>query len=183
MRARDTRHTQETPRAPKETMKIDNFLLRNIKLHNFQEKVKEFLENPPMEEAAPLTPSQILNNLEAHIVKCANKVASSEVEKQQPDWFSEAEHSLIDLRETRNLAFKTYMKQPNEGNHQKLKDARHNLLREKRRAKRQWQLTFIEKCRKSDFSQNPKDARAMIFKLMEGFQKHHKTEIPRNFKS
>ncbi len=35
---------------------------------------------------------------------------------------------------------------------------------------------------KSDFAVNPKEAWSMIFKLMEGFQKHHKVYMPKTFK-
>ncbi len=97
--------------------------------------------------------------------------------------FTEAEHTVINLIDNRNWAFKTYVKQPSEENHQKLKEARHQLLKEKRKAKRQWQFAYAKKCKKPDFVINPKEAWSMIFKLMEGFQKHHKVYIPKNFKS
>ncbi len=76
-----------------------------------------------------------------------------------------------------------FVKQPSEPNHCMLKEARHHLLREKRKAKQRWQFTYAEKCQKADFAINPKEAWSMVFKLMEGFQKHHKTYMPRNFKS
>jgi hypothetical protein len=75
------------------------------------------------------------------------------------------------------LAFKTFVKQPSEENYQELKEARHQLLREKRKAKRHWQFAAAQKCKKSDFAINLKEAWSMIFKLMEGFQKHHKVNI------
>jgi hypothetical protein len=37
------------------------------------------------------------------------------------------------------------MKNPSDENHQDLKTARHDLLREKRWAKREWQYLFTEK--------------------------------------
>jgi hypothetical protein len=64
-----------------------------------------------------------------------------------------------------------------------LREARHELLREKRRAKRKWQYEYAEKCKKRDFILNPKEAWRMVFKLMEGFQKHHRNNLPKNFKS
>jgi hypothetical protein len=81
----------------------------------------------------------------------------------------------------RSLAFKNFVKQPFEENGQNLKEARHQLLREKRRAKRHWQFVYAKKCKKSDFAVNPKEAWSMIFKHMEGFQKHHKVYMPKNF--
>jgi hypothetical protein len=39
-----------------------------------------------------------------------------------------------------------------------LREARRNLLREKRRAKCRWQLKFTEKCQKKNFQANPKEA-------------------------
>ena len=56
-----------------------------------------------------------------------------------------------------------------EENTNKLREARHKLLREKRRAKRKWQYEYAEKCKKRDFILNPKEAWRMVFKLMEGF--------------
>jgi hypothetical protein len=89
----------------------------------------------------------------------------------------------MDLINERNQAFKTFVKQPSEENHKKLKGARHHLLKEKRKAKRQWQFAYAEKCKKTDFAMNPKESWSMIFKLMEGFQRHHKVYMPKNFKS
>jgi hypothetical protein len=82
---------------------------------------------------------------------------------------------LINLIEARNLAYKTFMKHPNDGNQQKLKDSRRKLLKSKRKAKRQWQLEFAEECQKKSFKLNLKEAWKMVFKLMEGFQGHHRT--------
>ena len=74
------------------------------------------------------------------------------------------------------------MKHPTEENHQFLKQTRHALLREKRRAKRQWKFKYANKCKKNDFCLKPKEAWSMVFKLMEGFTKHHLTYRPTNFK-
>jgi hypothetical protein len=90
---------------------------------------------------------------------------------------------LTNLINERNQAYKSFLKRPSEENHQMLKDARKLLLRGKRRAKRQWQFTFAERCRREDFTSNPKEAWSMIFKLMEGFQGNHKTHMPRNSKT
>jgi hypothetical protein len=75
------------------------------------------------------------------------------------------------------------MKNPSETNHQNLKTARQNLLREKERAQRHWQFTFASNCQTTHFKVNPKEAWKMVFKLMEGFQNHHKISILQNFKS
>jgi hypothetical protein len=64
-----------------------------------------------------------------------------------------------------------------------LREARHELLREKRRAKRKWQYEYAEKCKTRDFILNPKEAWRMVFQLMEGFQKHHRNDLPKKFKS
>jgi len=166
----------------KNTTKVNNTLLRTIELPKFQDKVNEFFEELSYEAAVHQTPSELLNNLERHIVKCVNKVASTET-KNRPDWFSEAEPVLVDLIGRRNQAFKQCVKQLLEENQTKLKEARHQLLREKRRAKQQWQLAYAKKCKKDDFALNPKEAWSVVFKLMEGFQNHHKTKMPKNFKN
>jgi hypothetical protein len=136
-------------------MKLDNTILRGTELSNFQEKVNEFFERLPLESAIHLTPSELLDDLEAHIVKKANEVASIET-KKRTDWFSEAEKALMELISKRNLAFKTFVKQSSEENYQKLKETRHQLLREKRKAKRHWQFAYAEKSKKRDYSINPK---------------------------
>lgn len=81
-----------------------------------------------------LTPSKLLDEFEARIVKCANKVASTQ-SRSRSDWFSQAEYILINSIDKRNEAFKNFMKKPSEEYHQVLKIMRHNLLREKRGAK------------------------------------------------
>jgi hypothetical protein len=75
------------------------------------------------DSAVDLIPSELVDDLEKHTVKKANEVASTEVRKRL-DWFSEAEETLIDLTEKRNLAFKEYVKQPSEENHQRLTEMR-----------------------------------------------------------
>jgi len=75
------------------------------------------------------------------------------------------------------------MKNPPEPNGQNLKSARRKLLREKRQGKRHWQFFFASNCQSIHFKSNPKAAWKMVFKLMEGFQAHHKTYLLKNFKS
>ena len=123
-----------------------------------------------------------MNEFEDFIVQTAEDVASTE-RRFRPDWFTEAETTLLELISKRNEAFKNYVKRPINENLLILKEARHNLLREKRKAKREWQRLFAEKCQNHDFKDNPKEAWNMVFKLMEGFQSHHKTLIPRNLKN
>jgi hypothetical protein len=101
--------------------------------------------------------------------------------RARPDWFSPAEHTLVELVNKRNEAFKKCMKNPSVEDHQDLKIARHELFREKRRAKRKWQYFFTEKCQMSHLKTNPKKVWSMI--LMDGFQPHHKTNVEKNFKS
>jgi hypothetical protein len=84
--------------------------------------------------------------------------------------------------DARNQAFKNHLKHPSTENHQALKEARHTLLREKRKAKRQWQYEYASKCKKNDFCLKPKDAWKMVFSLMEGFSTHHRIYRPTNFK-
>ncbi len=43
--------------------------------------------------------------------------------KTRPDWFSQAEHTLVELINTRNEAFKKGMKNPSVENHQGLKNS------------------------------------------------------------
>ena len=75
------------------------------------------------------------------------------------------------------------MKNPSVENQANLKKARHNLLPEKWKGKWQWQYTYASKCQKNDFIIKPKEAWEMVFILMEGFQKHHQTHLPSNFKN
>jgi hypothetical protein len=138
---------KDTQPPDKPTVKLDNAILRGTGLSNFQEKVNEFFERLLLESAIHLMPSELLDNLEEHIVKKANEIASTE-KKNRPDWFSEAEEVLIELISKRNLAFKNFVKRPSEENGQKLKEARHQLLREKRRAKRHWQFVTPRNARK-----------------------------------
>jgi hypothetical protein len=59
-------------------------------------------------------------------------------EKKRPDWFMEDENNLINLIESRNIAYKNFMKTPSDENQQKLKESRCILLKSKRKAKRHW---------------------------------------------
>ena len=167
---------------PPRDQKINNNILRNQELPNFQKKINEYLENLQPEKVELLSPSDLLNDFEEHIVQSALDVAARE-EKVRPDWFTESEKILLDAIEKRNNAFKNNIKHPTESNQNKLREARHHLLREKRKAKRQWQYAYASKCKKNDFAINPKEAWDMVFKLMEGFQKHHHTYLPANFKN
>mgnify|MGYP000952593148 CR=1 FL=1 len=57
------------------------------------------------------TPSELLDEFENHIAETAFDVAASETRKR-PDWFTEAEQTLIDAIQTRNDAFKKLLKHP-----------------------------------------------------------------------
>jgi hypothetical protein len=162
--------------------KLDNVSLITTKHSNFQEKVNEFFQKLTPKLAIFSSPSVLLDEFEKHIIKNALEVAPKE-ERNRPDWFTEDEENLIDLIEARNLAYKKFMKHPNDGNQQKLKDSRRNLLRSKRKAKRQWQFEFAQECQKQSFKLNPKKAWKLVFKLMEGFQSHHRAYIPKKFKN
>ena len=135
------------------TPKIDNNILRNKEVKNFQKKVDEFFDN--LNELSIFsTPSELIDDFEEHIKSAALEVAPAEV-RHRPDWFTEAEEILMNCIDTRNQAFKKHMKHPSTENHQALKQARHALLREKRKAKRQWQFEYANKCKKSDFCLSP----------------------------
>jgi hypothetical protein len=56
-------------------------------------------------DAIYLTPSDILNNFENHIVMFAKEAATTQT-RTRPDWFSQAEHTLVELINKRNEAFK-----------------------------------------------------------------------------
>jgi hypothetical protein len=162
--------------------KIDNAALRTPKLSIFQEKVNDFFSNLTPELAIFSSPSKLLDEFEKHIVNNAREIAPKE-KKERLDWFTEDENNLINLIESRNIAYKNFMKTPNDENQQKLKESRHTLLKSKRKTKRQWQLEYTERCRKQDFRINPKEAWSMVFKIMEEYQNHHKVCMPRNFKN
>ncbi len=152
-------------------------------MSNYQQKRLEFFDKElTTEKTTFLSPTDIMNEFEDFIIQTAEDVASTE-RRFRPDWFTEAETILMELISKRNEAFKNYVKRPINENLLILKEACHNLLREKRKAKREWQRLFAEKCQSRDFKDNPKEAWNMVFKLMEGFQSHHQTFIPRNFKN
>mmetsp|Transcript_1492 Transcript_1492/g.2308 ORF Transcript_1492/g.2308 Transcript_1492/m.2308 type:complete len:395 (+) Transcript_1492:893-2077(+) len=75
------------------------------------------------------------------------------------------------------------MKNPSTQNQDHLRETRRELLREKRAAKRHWQYAYASQCRKADFLISPKEAWSMVFKLMEGFQSHHRNHLPSNFRN
>jgi hypothetical protein len=164
----------------KENKKVDNDTLRNKELKNFQKKVDEFFNNLSEPDLFS-TPSDLINDFEEHITSAAVDVAPAKI-RQRPDWFTEAEELLMQCIDARNQAFKNHLKHPSTENHQALKEARHTLLREKRKAKRQWQYEYASKCKKNDFCLKPKDAWKMVFSLMEGFSTHHRIYRPTNFK-
>ena len=160
------------------TPKLDNNILRNKEVKNFQKKVDAFFDN--LNELSIFsTPSELIDEFEEHIKSAALEVAPAEV-RHHPDWFTEAEEILMNCIDTR--AFKKHMKHTSTENHQALKQARHALLCEKRKAKRQRQFEYANKYKKSDFCLSPKDAWKMVFDLMEGFSTHHHIFCPTNFK-
>ena len=161
--------------------KVDNNILRKKEIKNFQKKVDEFFDNLS-ELSIFSTPSELMDDFKEHFKSAALEVAPAEV-RHRPDWFTEAEEILMKCIDSRNQAFKAHMKHPSTENLQALNQARHTLLCEKRRAKRQWQLEYASKCKKSDFCLSPKDAWKMVFNLMEGFTTHHRVFRPTNFKS
>jgi hypothetical protein len=160
--------------------KIDNNILRNKEIKNFQRKVDEFFDNLN-EFSIFSTPSELIEEFKEHITTAALEVAPAQ-QRHRPDWFTDAEETLMKCIEARNEAFKKRMKHPTEENHQTLKQARHNLLQEKRRAKQQWQFEYASKCKKKDFCLKPKEAWKMVCNLMDGFTKHHRIYLPTNFK-
>jgi hypothetical protein len=51
------------------------------------------------------------------------------------------------------------------------------------KAKRNWQRVNVEKCQQSTFQDIPKSAWKIVFKLIEGFQGHHKSFIIKMFEN
>ena len=86
-----------------------------------------------------MSPNDLLNNFEQYIVDTATELVEKEIRKR-PDWFTESQDILLELINERNIAFKNRLKCPFEENSNKLREARHQLLREKRKAKRKWQF-------------------------------------------
>ena len=118
----------------KKTQKIDKNTLRNKEVKNFQKKVDEFFDG--LNELSIFsTPSDLIDDFEEHIRSVALDVATAKI-RHRPDWFK-AEEILMQCIDVRNQAFKNHMKHPSAENHQALKNARHRLLRKKRKA-RQW---------------------------------------------
>jgi hypothetical protein len=116
-------------------VKINKAVLK-VKSYQISKKMLKKIEKLSFGSAVHLTPSELLGNLKAHIVKKAIETASAKIRKR-PNWFSGAKYTLIDLIETRNQAFKAL-----ESNHlrkitKNFQEAKHLLLNEKRKAKRQ----------------------------------------------
>ena len=62
------------------TLKINNNLLRNKELSNFQKKVDEYFTNLSTEDAIHLPPSELLENFESYIADAAFDVAGTKKE-------------------------------------------------------------------------------------------------------
>jgi hypothetical protein len=103
------------------------------------------------------TNDELLQLFENHIVDAAKEVAEKEI-TSKPNWFTAANDSLMNLIHSRNEALKNFMEKGTSETQEILREARRNLLREKRRAKCSWQLKFTEKCQKKNFQANPKEA-------------------------
>ncbi len=73
--------------APPPVQKINNNILRNKELPNFQKKVNEYFSNLQPEKAELLSPSELLDKFEEHIFQAAHEVATRE-QKKRPDWFT-----------------------------------------------------------------------------------------------
>jgi hypothetical protein len=86
----------------------------------------------------------------------------------------------MELISLRNNALKNFMEKGTSESQELLKEMRQNLLRDKRRAKRNRQFTYAEKCQQKDFRSNPKEAWRMISYLISGFQEHHKSLTKKN---
>ncbi len=86
--------------------------------------MNDFFDELSFDSAVHLSPSELLDDLRAHIIKKANEKANIEV-RTRPDWFSEAEQELIDLINEKSQVFKAFVKQPSEENQKKLKGTRH----------------------------------------------------------
>ncbi len=128
------------------------------------------------------TNDELIQLFENHIVEAAKEVAEKEV-TSKPDWFTASEDTLIKLIHIRNEALKNFMEKGTAETQENLRETRRNLLREKRKAKRKWQFNFAENCQKKDFRSNPKEAWQMVFRLMDGFQKHHRKATQKLFKN
>jgi hypothetical protein len=162
--------------------KINNFVLRNSQKRNFQENASNFLQNMPPQLIASSSDDELILLFEKHIVKAAKEVAEQPI-TTKPDWFSTSEQDLMELISIRNDALKNHMKRGTSETQELLKKARRNLLRAKRKAKRNWQLEFAKKCQQKSFKANPKEAWRMVSCLMDGVQKHHRNLAPKSFKN
>jgi hypothetical protein len=100
------------------------------------------------------TTNELLQLFENHIVNAAKEVVEKEI-TSKPDWFTAAKDSLMNLIHFRNEALKNFMEKGTSETQEILREARQNLLREKRRAKCNWQLEFTENCQKKNFQANP----------------------------
>jgi len=67
--------------APPPVQKINNNILRNEELPNFQKKINEYFSNLQPEKAELLSPSELLDEFEEHIVQAAHDVAAREPKK------------------------------------------------------------------------------------------------------
>ena len=158
----------------KATKKINNHILRTSGAATFKNKVSNFIPSLMPEEITSLPHTKLLDHFEKHIVHAATEATQIEL-CNRPNWFMQSETILLKLITIRNHAYKLYVQNRNELTHTNLQTARSNLQREKRNAKQRWQLHFAERCKREDFKTNPKSAWDIMFKLIEGFQGHHRS--------
>jgi len=128
------------------------------------------------------SPSDLLDSFESHIVQTAVDVAARQKRNDQTGSQNQSKISLtLSKKETKpsNSAWNNHLIE----NQNHLRETRRELLRQKRAAKRHWQLTYASQCKKVDFLISPKEAWSMVFKLMEGFQSHHRNYLPSNFRN
>jgi len=114
------------------------------------------------------------------MIKSAKETALHEV-CNHPNWFTQSE-TILSEPITRNLTHKPYAKMNTKVSHKTLKVTRRDVQKEKRKAKRWWQLHFTENIKREDFKTHPKSTWEIVFKLIEGFQGHHRMYKPKAFK-
>jgi len=155
----------------------------NICNKPFKEKIVVYInsiEANEVESMTTLSPSETLSKFESFVVNCAKEVAETEI-KTHPDWFTQSKKSMFYHNKIWNCDYKQHLISNTEENHSKLKSTHSTLQCIKRQAKRKWQSFLADCCQRKEFKDDPKAIWNIVFKIIEGFNAHHKKYSPKTF--
>jgi hypothetical protein len=168
---------------------IDYSILRKDDAEKFKQEIREFANNNKHEDSDAVNtyaniyeepPAELLERFEQYTVETAKKIAEIE-KRERPDWFTENEFELALRIFFRNRAYQVYAQTESESAKTELKRQRALLQKAKRKAKRNWQRTYVDQCQINNFKSNAKKAWEMVTTLKGGCNGHHKDATQKNF--